>query len=715
MSFRSHLNSLQGNTEQVSGTLRVSQYKQIELLAPSTMDHANMEHSAECIESDEVGYLWLDDCSVVLLGDSGIVPRATWIDVSRRPDHLSVSSDDYDDDSLCHRGELIVQPSSCDSLELVSELSFDGTMSDICHANGCCQARGNRSDAALMVGLAHTCEGHIRIERFQLLVRPSAERNNDPHQAKQRAALVITFSTPSLETGDQYRSKRVSKALPASVQLLYSMLRSDWDYLGEAMIRLQDPTRVNDDFCHRTGNNTCLGQERIPLFPSKLSLEELYIRIRGSSNESFLLHKEPTKNACTMTSLPEDVLVIHLAPYLRAKSLDSLRCSCVHLHLSLRAVVPGLKLRLFKHQITSLDCMRRREIQELSEDKTLAPTYSNVAYGGDMHRALTGGATVCMESRTNRQLRFRVDQQFGKAYVTAPRSRQAKDKISLARKSARGGFLCDEPGLGKTITVLSLILQTFGVQSKTDEEERFGDHSEEFSVDHLFRAYWNEEMTPVYQRPSLTRVLKAVEKCHSMSRFFYSPIDAIDDEIPDYFDVVENPICFKSIYGRVNSDSYYSDDFTLFEADLKLCFENAILYYPADHELHIAATELLSKCDKILRTFKTDQVRSAKKSFSNATAKPNSSIAAILEKRAKAEHLGSLLTSKATLLVVPGYLLNHWEVSRFDKLVMQSFQNSNIAHVAFRCVLIQKGTNKDACRFLVLYKWQRTSYILFYG
>jgi hypothetical protein len=620
-----------------------------------------MEHAAECIEADEVGYLLLDDCSVVLLGDSGMVPRATWIDVSRRADHLRVSSDD-DDDSLCHRGELIVQPSSCDSLELVSELFFDGTMSDICHANGCCPARGNRSDAALMVGLAHTCEGHIRIERFQLLVRPWGE-SNEPREARQRAALVITFSIPSLAAEEQSKSKRVSKALPSSVQLLYSMLRSDWDYLGKEMIRLQDPIRVNDDFGRQIGNDALLGQERIPLFPPKLSLEELYIRIRGSSNQSFLLHKGPTQNECIMTSLPEDVLVTHLAPYLQAKSLDSLRCSCTHLHLSLRAVVPGLKLRLFKHQITSLDCMRRREIQELSEDRSLAPTYPNVAYGGDMHRALTGGASVCMESRTNRQLRYRVDQQFGKAFVTAPRSRRGTDEFSLARKSARGGFLCDEPGLGKSITVLSLILQSFGLQSKTDEEERLGGHSGEFSVDHVFRAYWKEEMTPVYQRPSLTRLLKAVERSHPMTWKFYSPIDPIDDEIDDYFDVVENPICFQSIYSRINTDSYYSDDFTLFEADLKLCFENAILYYPMDHELHVAATELISKCDEILRPFKADQVRSAKKSFSNATAKPNSSIAAILEKRAKAEHLDSLLTSKATLLVVPGYLLNHWEVS----------------------------------------------------
>lgn len=623
-----------------------------------------LEHSASH-ESDEVAYLLLEECSIFMSGEPEIVlkvPSATWIDVSRGTDKKVWGESST---SPCERGELILHASSS-GIALASDLAFDGTIGDSCHSGGCCSLKSNRSDAALMVGLALTCEsiGQIRILSFQIILRSLEGKDNGEHEESAiRAALLITFSIPTLHKLNERsntKSKRVFKALPPSVQLLYTILRSDWDHMEKEMFRLRNPIRVDDKLSYQIRSDGTVLQERISLFPAKLSLQELYVRIRGTSNHSFLHRKVSLELESPLTSVPEDVLVTHIAPFLRAKALDSLRCSCSQLHESLQAVVPGMKLRLFKHQISSLCCMRRREILELSEEKCLAQTYSNLFQGGDMHRALSGGATVCLQSRKNRKVRYRIDQQYGKPCPTNPMGSQGASNFFLTRKAARGGLLCDEPGLGKSVTVLSLILQTFGVQSKPDREETLLNNAECFNDEQIFFAYWKEAFSPIYQRPALNKILKSVARTHPLSYRFHYPIDPIENEAPDYFDVITNPICFKDIISRINAD-FYIVDFILFEADLRLCFENAIMYNPEDNEIHLAAKELLLNCNEILCSFKRDQVRSAKKSFSSASAKPNSSIAAILEKRAKAEQLDSLLSSKATLLVVPGNLLNHWE------------------------------------------------------
>lgn len=89
---------------------------------------------------------------------------------------------------------------------------------------------------------------------------------------------------------------------------------------------------------------------------------------------------------------------------------------------------------------------------------------------------------------------------------------------------------------------------------------------------------------------------------------------------------------------------------------------NAIDYNPPGHLVHDAAVKLSKVFAETVNRFKEEQVTTAKKSFAKASAKPNSSVAALLEKRHRDELLGSLKPSSANLLVVPGTLLNHWEV-----------------------------------------------------
>ena len=92
------------------------------------------------------------------------------------------------------------------------------------------------------------------------------------------------------------------------------------------------------------------------------------------------------------------------------------------------------------------------------------------------------------------------------------------------------------------------------------------------------------------------------------------------------------------------------------------CTRNAITFNPAGHMVHEAAVKLSKTFVDIVDQFKAKQVQTAKKSFSKASAKPNSSVAALLEKRHSEELLNSLKTTTGNLLVVPGTLLNHWEV-----------------------------------------------------
>jgi hypothetical protein len=86
-------------------------------------------------------------------------------------------------------------------------------------------------------------------------------------------------------------------------------------------------------------------------------------------------------------------------------------------------------------------------------------------------------------------------------------------------------------------------------------------------------------------------------------------------------------------------------------------------YNDPGHPIHEAAAALSRVLAGLVNEFKAGQVQSAKKSFSRSCAKPNSSVAALLERRNFEELLTSLKPTAATLLVVPATLLNHWEVS----------------------------------------------------
>ena len=93
-----------------------------------------------------------------------------------------------------------------------------------------------------------------------------------------------------------------------------------------------------------------------------------------------------------------------------------------------------------------------------------------------------------------------------------------------------------------------------------------------------------------------------------------------------------------------------------------LCGRNATLYNPSENVVHQAAQRLTSKFRSLVEQFKLNQINKAQKSFANASSKPNSAVAALIDERNRKKFLESLVPSSGTLIVVPGVLMEHWQV-----------------------------------------------------
>jgi len=68
----------------------------------------------------------------------------------------------------------------------------------------------------------------------------------------------------------------------------------------------------------------------------------------------------------------------------------------------------------------------------------------------------------------------------------------------------------------------------------------------------------------------------------------------------------------------------------------------------------------------LVAAFKEDQVNKATKTFQSAQARPNSRVAALLDRHHRANCDEAMLTSHGTLIVVPSVLLDHWQVRNPD-------------------------------------------------
>lgn len=138
----------------------------------------------------------------------------------------------------------------------------------------------------------------------------------------------------------------------------------------------------------------------------------------------------PLKDSCRsgIWELSDDILIKIVAP-LDPLDIARVSATCRHLRSLTASIMPCTKLKLFPHQQTAVEWMLHRE---RNSERLAHPLYVSFTTedGFVFHINTVSGEIVIGEAPTI--------------------------------KDFCGGMFCDEPGLGKTVTTLSLILKTQG-------------------------------------------------------------------------------------------------------------------------------------------------------------------------------------------------------------------------------------------------------------
>eukprot|EP01103_Thecamoeba_quadrilineata_P010644 TRINITY_DN2352_c0_g1_i1.p1 TRINITY_DN2352_c0_g1~~TRINITY_DN2352_c0_g1_i1.p1 ORF type:complete len:307 (-),score=65.07 TRINITY_DN2352_c0_g1_i1:97-894(-) len=78
---------------------------------------------------------------------------------------------------------------------------------------------------------------------------------------------------------------------------------------------------------------------------------------------------------------------------------------------------------------------------------------------------------------------------------------------------------------------------------------------------------------------------------------FADPVDPIKLNIPDYFEIIKNPMDFGTISKRLDQETHYSSP-DLVHADVNLVFDNAVTYNPPNNDICLMAEELRKLFEK---------------------------------------------------------------------------------------------------------------------
>ncbi|KAK6228659.1 hypothetical protein SCA6_000999 [Theobroma cacao] len=282
--------------------------------------------------------------------------------------------------------------------------------------------------------VAHKC---VKIYARVLRVEESGEEEEEA-----RAVVLVDVYLPiELWAGWQFpRSGSVAGSLFRHLSCDWKerslMLNNGTEFGMDAHGNVRSIWSVSD--CHVLGCKLhCNGVD-----PSNKRLYELHdifkslpsVINKGMTDSSRVQPAEDTHTS-GIWDLADDILINILAT-LDPMGLTRVAATCRHLRSLAALIMPCMKLKLFPHQQAAVEWMLRRE---RSAEFLRHPLF--------------------MELSTEDGFSFYVNSVSG-SIVTG---------MAPTIRDFRGGMFCDEPGLGKTITALSLILKTQGTMADPPE------------------------------------------------------------------------------------------------------------------------------------------------------------------------------------------------------------------------------------------------------
>lgn len=462
---------------------------------------------------------WIDVDILPFRSDPAAAAAAAAEPEEKPDDSLDHHYDDQHCETVCRRCNLVLERRSVDSCCNKEKIlfvdgarihPFHGTVTDL-FCRHCSSAgigshkddelhdrrneKAKRSDASLLLGLLAACRDHVSVVRCRVLFN----QNGHIHGAQRRATLLCTLAFPHLELEatstttrsilplESFTTKRrasarrsTTKVLHPALQLLLQLVRSDWKYLQMAEQQLLQIAQQNDGSNSSGGNETYdnNSQQHRPqssFFPTKLSLGDIYSHIQGSNVNNYekiqAAQQQQRNNSdrSRLAALPLELLAEKVAPFFDAQSLAAVRSCNSFLCHSLRHIIPGLKVPLFSHQIHSVSWMRRREASLIRTERDCLEMDNDggvdaagaTFLDSDIHRSVTGGATVrlelrrpCNDKKGNKDNDFDGNARVVIRLDSCTGHEIEPDTGSLPRQVARGGMLCDEPGLGSESVAL---------------------------------------------------------------------------------------------------------------------------------------------------------------------------------------------------------------------------------------------------------------------
>ncbi len=111
--------------------------------------------------------------------------------------------------------------------------------------------------------------------------------------------------------------------------------------------------------------------------------------------------------------------------------------------------------------------------------------------------------------------------------------------------------------------------------------------------------------TPVYDcwEKCARRMIQTIWK-HVSAWIFHEPVDPIKLGIPDYANVVKNPMDLTTIKGKLNSGKYYR--MKEFNDDMNLMFDNCLLYNGEHSQVSKMALVVRAEFKKLQEQLSTD-------------------------------------------------------------------------------------------------------------